>query len=123
MNVITGSASKRSRMQTNEPDQIFVKDDVPIRFHCKRLTEGQMEELTLLIEDHGGIIWDNEFEADTVISPVEYVDYHRSKYCFSKTVYAEEIGFVRKCIRSGYYRNTPPKISAMPGRTGVPGRS
>ncbi|KZT11173.1 uncharacterized protein LAESUDRAFT_746988 [Laetiporus sulphureus 93-53] len=105
--------------------ELFTMNGRPARFHLKtlglgRLTPGEVEALSIRITEHGGEITDREESADTILVHLEGVDTLRRKYWDSRTVWVEELKFVRICINTKQYEKnlSKPMRKGMGGRPG-----
>ncbi|KAI0823869.1 hypothetical protein BC628DRAFT_485268 [Trametes gibbosa] len=109
--------------------KVFAKDGRPVYFYLYgtnepqnlgALTEGQREDMTRLIAEHGGLICKSAARSDTIIVTTAGFETLKNKYSLERDIYVELPSFVHRCIAKGVYEHQT--VARLP-LGGVPPRT
>ncbi|KAL5528958.1 hypothetical protein ACEPAG_4932 [Sanghuangporus baumii] len=102
--------------------QVFIKPDngKPVKFfiHQSLTLEQQtvLERDILAAQANGGVLCDEEKQADTILVHHEVIHALRQRYAHSKTIYVELPDFVRRCLKQSKYVHDIPQKRSLGGR-------
>ncbi|KIJ63385.1 hypothetical protein HYDPIDRAFT_113374 [Hydnomerulius pinastri MD-312] len=113
--------SRAATAELEPENNIFTKDGFPVRFYFHPSVRDGRDQITRDVENHGGIITNNEREAHVLLvdeeADIELIRrrYYSSTDLFRIQMVVEPRGFVQNCLRAGMYQHLEPKRQGMPG--------